>query len=255
VQLKAIFFDLDGTLADESDSIADALSEACVMVCSRWPELNPAEVAVTYRQVSDALWGDFDRRLRHLPSAEAMLVAVWNQTLACWGLHNPTVEQQAAETYWQCRLRTCKPYPDALPLLQNLTGHFHLSLLTNGVPVMQRAKLVATGLAPFFQRVFVGGEFARGKPDQAIFRAALQAAGCRPNQALHVGDSLVHDIAGARSVGIHSVWLNRRGLDPTDLDPTDLGLTSFEHTPDFEIPSLESLTECLERLSSVTSNT
>ena len=60
VQLKAIFFDLDGTLADDSDPIKDALSQACVVVCSCWPELNPAEVAVIYRQVSDAVWGDFD---------------------------------------------------------------------------------------------------------------------------------------------------------------------------------------------------
>ena len=67
VQLKAIFFDLDGTLADESDSIADALSEACVVVCHRWPKLNASEVAVTYRQVSDVVWGDFDRHLRRFP--------------------------------------------------------------------------------------------------------------------------------------------------------------------------------------------
>ena len=249
MQLKAIFFDFDGTLAEDGDSIKDALSQACVVVCSRWPELNPAEVAVIYRQVSDVVWGDFDRRLRHLPSAEATLAAVWHQTLARWGFHDPRVEQEAAEIYWQYRLRTCKSYPDALPLLQNLTGHFHLSVLTNGVPAMQRAKLVATGLAPFFQRVFVGGDFAYGKPDQTIFRAALEAADCRPDQALHVGDSLVHDIAGARSVGIHSVWLNRRGLDPTDLDLADFDLTNLDPTPDFEIPGLESLTECLKRIS------
>ena len=60
MQLKAIFFDFDGTLAEDGDSIKDALSQACVVVCSRWPELNPAEVAVIYRQVSDAVWGDFD---------------------------------------------------------------------------------------------------------------------------------------------------------------------------------------------------
>lgn len=236
--LKAIFFDLDGTLADDGDSISDALDQACAVIRRRWPELAAPELAMAYRQVSDIAWGDYDRHLRHLSSPEAMLAAVWNQTLAPRGLHDLAVEQEAAETYWQHRLRTCQPYPDALPVLQDLAARFHLSVLTNGAPAMQRAKLAAAGLSPFFQQVFVGGEFARGKPDQAIFHAALQAAGCRPDQAMHVGDSLAHDIAGAQGVGIHSVWLNRRGLDPVGLNP-----------PTFEIPGLASLVECLKRIS------
>ncbi|MBI3302684.1 MAG: HAD family hydrolase [Deltaproteobacteria bacterium] len=235
-QIKAIFFDFDGTLADDGDSVRDALITACQVVCSRWPELPSSNLATLYRQVSDTFWGDFDRYLRHLSSPEAMLAAVWRETLTRWGLQDATVEHEAADTYWQYRLRTCRPYPDVLPLLQHLTGRFPLSVLTNGAPAMQRAKVTATGLAPFFQQVFVGGDFARGKPDQAIFRAALEAADCRPDQAIHVGDSLDHDIAGARSMGIHSVWLNRKGLASTDLD----------HVPDCEIASLASLIECLE---------
>jgi putative hydrolase of the HAD superfamily len=104
---------------------------------------------------------------------------------------------------------------------------------------MQRAKVAAAGLSPLFHQVFVGGDFARGKPDQAIFHAALAAASCRPDQAIHVGDSLVHDIAGACSVGMRSVWLNRKGA-PSVESP---------HTPDFHISSLENLLECLERSS------
>jgi putative hydrolase of the HAD superfamily len=125
-------------------------------------------------------------------------------------------------------------------VLQELAGQFHLSVLTNGAPAMQRAKLAASGIVPFFHHVFVGGEFARGKPAPAIFRAALEAAGCQPDQAVHIGDSLTHDIAGAQGVGIHSIWLNRRGFAFAGLD----------RTPDFEIPSLANLLECLKQLSS-----
>ncbi len=236
--LKALFFDLDGTLADDGDTITEALAQACAVVRRHWPELDAKELAVVYRQVSDTAWEDYDRHLRHLSSPEAMLGSVWSQTLARWDLHDPAVVQEAVETYWHHRLRNCHPYPDAIPVLQQLAGRFHLSVLTNGAPAMQWAKLAATGLTPFFQQVFVGGEFAHGKPDQAIFRAALQAAGCRPDQAMHVGDSWAHDIAGAQGVGIHSVWLNRRGLEPAGLNP-----------PTFEIPGLASLVECLKRIS------
>jgi putative hydrolase of the HAD superfamily len=237
--VKAIFFDFDGTLADDGDSISDALTKACDVVCRRWPELNSAKLTIAYRQISDAAWGDYDRHLRHLSSPEAMLAAVWNQTLGRWGLSDPTVEQEAAETYGQQRLHTCQAYPDAVSVLQSLAGRFHLSVLTNGAPAMQRAKLAATGLVPFFQQIFVGGEFARGKPAPAIFRAALEAAGCQPQQAVHIGDSLTHDMAGAQGVGIHSIWLNRREFEFAGLD----------RAPDFEISNLTSLVECLKQIS------
>jgi putative hydrolase of the HAD superfamily len=241
--VKAIFFDLDGTLADDGDSIKEALAEACQVVCARWPELDAAKLTVIYRQFSDTAWGDFDRYLRYLSSPEAMLAAVWNQTLASKGLHDPAVESTAAAVYWQYRLRQCRPYDDALPLLQQLAGRFHLSVLTNGAPAMQRAKLTATDLSSFFQQVFVGGEFARGKPDPLIFHAALKAAACQPHEAIHIGDSLAHDVAGARRVGINSAWLNRKGLDRKDLDGDGAVV------PDFEVTTLTGLIECLKQLS------
>jgi putative hydrolase of the HAD superfamily len=107
---------------------------------------------------------------------------------------------------------------------------------------MQRAKTTASGLSPFFQQVFVGGDFARGKPDQAIFRAALSASNCQHGQAVHIGDSLIHDIAGARSAGVSSVWLNRKGSAPPATPDT---LPS----PDFAISTLAELWSCLEKLS------
>ena len=240
--LRAIFFDLDGTLADDGDSISVALVEACRVVCGRWPEFNIAELAIIYRQFSDAAWGNFDRYLRHLPSPEAMLAAVWNQTLASKGVQDPLVEKEAAEAYWQYRLRHCRPYDDALPLLQDLADRYPLCVLTNGAPAMQRAKLTATQLDPFFQHVFVGGEFARGKPDPMIFRAALEAIDCQPAQAVHVGDSLTHDIVGAHGMGIHSVWINRKRLNRADLG------NESAPRPDFEIATLAAFHDCLEQI-------
>ena len=245
--LKAIFFDFDGTLADDGDSIREALDQACAVILRRWPDIPPADLIQTYRQASDTAWGDYDRSLRHLSSPEAMLMAVWQHTLSGWGYHDPVVEREAAGIYWQHRLRRCQPYPDVVPLLSRLTDRFPLSLLTNGASTMQRTKVETSGLKPFFQHIFVGGEFARGKPDPAIFQAALDVADCRPEHAIYVGDSLLHDIVGAQTVGIHSVWLNRKGISIADLPPQtrqQLGNTR----PDYEMDSLTSLPACINQL-------
>jgi putative hydrolase of the HAD superfamily len=49
------------------------------------------------------------------------------------------------------------------------------------------------------------------KPDPAIFAAALDRLGVAPADAVHVGDSLEHDVAGARASGLRAVLLRRDG--------------------------------------------
>ena len=55
------------------------------------------------------------------------------------------------------------------------------------------------------------------KPHPSIFRTALERAGVRADEAVMVGDSLAHDVAGARRVGMRGVLLVRGG-DPPDVD-------------------------------------
>jgi putative hydrolase of the HAD superfamily len=243
--LNAIFFDFDGTLADDGDSIREALDHASAVIRRRWPHIPHHDLIHTYRQTSATAWGDYDRYLRHLSSPEAMLMAVWRATLKHWHYHDPALEREVADIYWQHRLRHCRPYPDVVPLLSQLAARFHLCLLTNGAPAMQREKVKESGLESYFDHIFVGGEFARGKPDPAIFRAALTAADCRPEQAIHIGDSLLHDIIGAQKVGIRGVWLNRKAVQQADLSgPVREQLAST--IPEYEIRALTELLACVE---------
>ena len=240
--LQAICFDFDGTLAEDEEGIRIALSEACRVVQERWPELDTEELTRIYRQFSEVAWSHYDQYLRPLTAPEAMLASIWRHTLASKGIHDPQCEQSASETYWHYRLQHCRLYADTEALLQNLAVRFPLYLLTNGAPSMQRAKVAASGIESFFRHVFVGGDFSRGKPDAQIFHAALTAAQCQPAQAIHVGDSLIHDIAGARGVGIHSVWLNRKGLRLQDL------MSDATTTPSFEIVTLADLQSCIGQI-------
>jgi putative hydrolase of the HAD superfamily len=54
------------------------------------------------------------------------------------------------------------------------------------------------------------------KPDPAIFQHALRATGVRPGEAMHVGDSLVADVAGARGAGLLPVHFDPLGTCPDD---------------------------------------
>jgi putative hydrolase of the HAD superfamily len=67
------------------------------------------------------------------------------------------------------------------------------------------------GLADALDGVVSSAAVGAAKPDPAIFEAALTVVGAAPGEALHIGDSLEEDVAGARAAGIAAVWLNRDG--------------------------------------------
>ncbi len=49
------------------------------------------------------------------------------------------------------------------------------------------------------------------KPDPAIFMAGLELAGCGADEAIHVGDTVAEDVAGAGAAGIRALHLDRAG--------------------------------------------
>jgi putative hydrolase of the HAD superfamily len=69
------------------------------------------------------------------------------------------------------------------------------------------AALTAAGLRDCFEVVIDSALFGSEKPDPAIFRAALQALGVAPNEALYVGDLYEVDVLGARAAGIEAILL------------------------------------------------
>jgi putative hydrolase of the HAD superfamily len=71
--------------------------------------------------------------------------------------------------------------------------------------------LVRTGVAPLLHGVVTSAEAGSRKPDPGIFREALRLAGVPASKAVHVGDNLEDDVAGARAAGIEPVLLRRDG--------------------------------------------
>ncbi len=90
---------------------------------------------------------------------------------------------------------------------QNLT----LGLLTNLAQDMNPIcrKL---GLEPYLDFFVTSGEVGADKPEPPIFLAALQKAGVKASEAVHIGDQYKMDVMGAKGVGINPILLDRYDL-------------------------------------------
>jgi 2-haloacid dehalogenase len=94
-------------------------------------------------------------------------------------------------------------------LIPKLAARYRLGLITNGLPEVQRPRLVGAGLAPFFQFVTISEEIGLAKPDPRFFATALaQAGGPDPRSVLVIGDSLSSDIRGGFQSGLDTLWYN-----------------------------------------------
>jgi FMN phosphatase YigB (HAD superfamily) len=67
------------------------------------------------------------------------------------------------------------------------------------------------GLAPLLDGIITSARAGARKPSPQIFMEALAVAGVAPEHAVHIGDSVDEDVAGAVGAGITAVLVRRDG--------------------------------------------
>lgn len=89
----------------------------------------------------------------------------------------------------------------------------------------------------YFNCTVFSDEVGRTKPHTLIFKTTALKLQVKESEVMHVGDLLETDIAGAKSVGMKTVWFNREKNEPGN---------NLEFKPDYEIKKLSELLEILE---------
>jgi putative hydrolase of the HAD superfamily len=118
-------------------------------------------------------------------------------------------------------------FPDAAPVLGELRGRGLKLVVVSNWDSSLREVLGSAGLLELVDDAISSAEAGAAKPDPAPFRAALEAAGCEPGEALHVGDSEENDVRGAAAAGVRSVLIDRTGGTTSDGVPVITGLAEL----------------------------
>jgi 2-haloalkanoic acid dehalogenase type II len=117
-------------------------------------------------------------------------------------------------------------YPEALTVL-NALGPVRSAIVSNA----DQEHLAAWNVALPVEFILISEAVRAYKPHRLVFQHALQRLGLEPHEVLHVGDSDVDDVKGAKAAGLRVAWVNRDGrARHPDVPP-----------PDFEIPDLDGL--------------
>jgi YjjG family noncanonical pyrimidine nucleotidase len=209
-----LLLDADNTLFDFNFAEDFALTRALIYYDIPVND----DVKRLYRAINTHLWNCFDRGEI---TQEALVLERFALFLEAAGRSGDPQE-------WNDRylnfLADCPALlPGAEPLCQRLADRYTLALITNGVPFVQRRRLSASPLAPYFgDRVFISGEMDCQKPEKVFFDTVLESLGCanQKGRVLVIGDSPSSDILGAFNARLDSVWLHWPSAQPGPVSPT-----------------------------------
>ena len=107
-----------------------------------------------------------------------------------------------------------RAYPDVRPALQAARARGQRLVVVSNWDVSLVGVLRGLELEPLLNGILTSAVVGARKPAAAIFEQALALARVGPDQAIHVGDSLAEDVAGARAAGIEPVLIRRGGGPP-----------------------------------------
>ena len=111
--------------------------------------------------------------------------------------------------------------PGALEVCHMLSQSKLLYIITNGLSIVQHARLAASALRPYITNMFVSEAIGHQKPLAAFFDVVFNNIGIARSAALIVGDSLTADIQGGYNAAVDTCWFNPRRLDNnTTIHPT-----------------------------------
>jgi len=104
------------------------------------------------------------------------------------------------------------PFPDTVVALQQLQKRYKLAVISNIDDDLFAATRKYLGVD--FDCVVTAQQARSYKPSLHNFQLALRTMGVSPDRLLHAAQSIYHDVIPAQSLGIASVWVNRRSARP-----------------------------------------
>jgi len=211
---RYLLFDIDNTLMDFSAGEKAALYQTMAELGSPISD----EGHQAYLAINAGVWAKFEQGLLDSKTVQRLRFEQFLEHLR----QDPTRAQTVNDHYVENLGKQAVVMDGALEMLRRVKEHYRLAVVTNGLHLVQRARLERSGFLPLLDGVFISQEMGVQKPTKAYFDAVLTVFGDgNSNKYLIIGDSLSADIQGGINAGIDTCWFRPAGMEPReDVPPT-----------------------------------
>ena len=204
MRYKRILLDIDDTIFDFQQGNRNAVNELMAEL-----DLSSPTVFDEYQAINHACWAALERGEM---TQETLHVERFRRFLAA---RNRDDDPKAvADRFAYLLGMQAIPFPYAEATVKELCAHRPVTLLTNGITVIQKRRMERTPIRDWIDKLVISQEVGVAKPDPRIFEIALD--GLDPSEALMIGDGVQSDVLGANRAGVDVCWYNPKGKAPPE---------------------------------------
>ena len=190
--IKAIIFDLDGTLLNRDDSLKIFISEQHDRL-NKWLGHIPKEEYIQrFVELDDHgyVWKD----------------KVYKQLTNDFEIDGISVHE-LLEDYLNFFQDSCVPFPKLLETLEELKqNHFLIGMITNGKGQFQMDNIRALEIDRYIDTILISDWEGIKKPNPIIFSRAAERLKISPEDCVFIGDHPEKDVKAAQKVGMRGIW-------------------------------------------------
>ena len=186
---KVVLLDVDGTLIDSNDAHADSWVET----------LQEAGYEVTFPRIRTLIGKGADKLLPEAVGVEKD------------SARGKVIGDRRSQLFMSKYLPTLVAFPGARELLLRLRSDgFTLVVATSAQKDEMKALLRVAGLDDLIEEAASAMDADASKPDPDIILAAMRSAGCRPDEAIMLGDT-PYDVQAATRANVRTIALRCGG--------------------------------------------
>ncbi|URN93758.1 MAG: HAD family hydrolase [Candidatus Pristimantibacillus lignocellulolyticus] len=188
--IKAVIFDLDGTLLDRESSLKEFLfAQYNALIALQKIEYSIFRQRFIELHQRGYVWKD----------------VVYRQLIDEYQLN--ITSKELLEDYLERFQHHCIGFSGMEEMLNELKiKNLKLGIITNGYSQFQRSNIRGLGITDYFDVIVVSEEEKIKKPATEIFERMLQRLQVCASEAIYVGDHPQNDVKGSITAGMTGIW-------------------------------------------------
>lgn len=202
--IKAVLFDLDGTLLDRDQSLQLFVNDQYERLNAFLSHIPKEKYVSRFIQLDKRgyVWKD---------KVYQQLIDEFNITALPW--------EVLLQDYLNEFKHHCVGFPHIHKILEELKENgFTLGLITNGYGQFQMDNINALQIKKYFDVILVSEWEGIKKPDPQIFINALHKLDVAPSESVFIGDHPENDVKAAQNVGLKGIWKKDKGWNDVQAD-------------------------------------
>ncbi|MBM7583950.1 putative hydrolase of the HAD superfamily [Bacillus pakistanensis] len=190
--IKAVIFDLDGTLLNRDDSVKMFIQNQYDRLTKLVGHIPKEKYVRRFIELDNRGYVWKDKVYQQIVNEFEITDITWEELL---------------QDYISQFKNNCISFPNLISMLEGLrANNLVLGVITNGKGQFQMDNIKALGIEEFFETILVSEWEGIKKPDPQIFKRALDQLNVSSNESIFVGDHPDNDVKAAQNVGMKGIW-------------------------------------------------